>query len=304
MGGWGASREAARRAGQETLPPPPEAAKTTLLTSTSRSLPPRSSCSSLTRNERDLQAVEKRQSVVLGEPPGSNPAQPPPIPHRRALLQRDTRTHTLGESSAGSLGAPGSPGWPNCKGRHRCAWVGGQLWISRSHQAFPASPPQHKDSLANVCGEALQGDVVQGQMAQAAQLGEALREPAGSAERQGWATHTAGGCPGAWAPLDPKGGPGPPLPGAEAPAQSSGSHAGQTPPENLPLPAEQGARAVPERPPPPPTVPGSAGPPPPPTLCKQRLRPGLHKPTPEWQAGLQEKGKSLPAHLTWTGGSR
>lgn len=51
----------------------------------------------------------------------------------------------------------------------------------RGNRAQPLLPPPSQsteDSLANVAGQALQRHVVQGQVAQAAQLSEALRESA------------------------------------------------------------------------------------------------------------------------------
>lgn len=92
----------------------------------------------------------------------------------------------------------------------------GEPGLSSGVAENPASPPPAMpgtNSLANIIGQALQGDVVQGQVAQVAQLGEAFGEPGGRSRgtpEGSAAVHGAGQmeplrATGLWGSQDPRG---------------------------------------------------------------------------------------------------
>lgn len=195
------------------------------LTSTSRSLPPRSSCSNLTRNESDLQTKEKRclglgtapspqRRGSIASSPQASHQQPSPHPHPRTLLLREPQScQGPGDSTSTHAGRDFSRFSRSSKvtrlaklqGKRGSAdrWVGVGGRAGRLTAAPPTCLPCPGDnSLANVSREVLQGDIVQRQVAQAAQLGKALWKPVGC-RRRGLLGKLPGGFPRALAPLAP-----------------------------------------------------------------------------------------------------
>lgn len=154
------------------------------LTSMSKSLPPRSNCSNLTRNESELQVRGSEQLARLEAPEPRSVKEAPRKQRGRDPAARGGPANThVGRDFSKLSRSSKVTRLAKLKRRKRAAQIGMQGGSQR--RSISPGSSAGENSLANVSREAGEGDVVQGQVDQTAQLREALGESAGEKRNGG-----------------------------------------------------------------------------------------------------------------------